>query len=349
LATGDRDLLVVEAMSDEAISTSEIEGELLNRESVQSSIRRQLGLAADQRRVQPAEHGISEMMVSLYREFAAPLDAATLFAWHRMITNGRNDLRDIGRYRTHAEAMQVVSGRAYEPTVHFEAPPSERVPEEMDVFIAWFNRTAPEGSEPLGVVARAALSHIYFESIHPFEDGNGRIGRAIAEKVVAQSLGQPSLTAIGATILAHRAEYYHALEAANKDTRITKWMAWFGGVALEAQLRTLAQVEFVIDKAKLLDQFRDRVNERQKAVLLRMLREGPSGFKGGLSAGNYMAIARTSAATAGRDLAELVSMGVFRRTGEKKYTRYHLPFPPQVVPRVAIEMDGTVVRQTADW
>jgi Fic family protein len=342
LAQDDRDQLVVEAMSNEALTTSEIEGEILNRDSVQSSIRRQLGLAADRRKLLPAEQGIGEMIVDLYRNFADPLDANTLFNWHRMVTSGRTDLRDIGRYRTHPEPMQVVSGRIYDPKVHFEAPPSDRVPEEMDRFIAWFNRTAPGGSDPLGVVTRAGLSHIFFESIHPFEDGNGRIGRAIAEKVIAQSLGQPSLTAIAATILAHRSDYYLALEAANKGNEVTNWLAWFAGIALEAQAMTLAQVEFLIQKTKLLDRSRDQLNERQRTVLLRVLREGPSGFKGGLSAGNYVAIAKTSPATAGRDLAEMVSIGALHRTGERRHTRYHLPFPLRPVPRVTIAEDGTI-------
>ncbi len=347
LGHNDRDLLIVESMSNEALTTSEIEGEILNRDSVQSSIRRQLGLAADHRRVLPAEQGIGEMMVDLFRNFAAPLDFSTLFNWHRMVTSGRTDLRDIGRYRTHPEPMQVVSGRVYDPKVHFEAPPSRSVPAEMDRFIAWFNRTAPGGSTPLGVIARAGLSHIYFESIHPFEDGNGRIGRAIAEKVIAQSLGQPSLTAIAATILAHRSDYYSALEAANKGNEVTDWLAWFAAIALEAQAMTLAQVEFLIEKTRLLDRLRDQLNERQKAVLLRVLREGPSGFKGGLSAGNYVAIARTSPATAGRDLSEMVSLGALYRTGEKRHTRYHLPFPLKPLPRITIAADGTILQSTA--
>jgi hypothetical protein len=344
LAGNDRDLLIVESMSNEALTTSEIEGEILNRESVQSSIRRQLGLAADHRKVLAAEQGIGEMMVDLYRTFDARLDADTLFNWHRMVTNGRTDLRDIGRYRTHREPMQVVSGRIHDPNVHFEAPPSDRVPEEMERFITWFNQSAPGGSSSMGVLTRAGLSHLYFESIHPFEDGNGRIGRAITEKVIAQSLGQPSLTAIAATILVRRSDYYLALEAANKGNEVTNWLAWFAGIALEAQALTLAQVEFLIEKAKLLDRFRDQLNERQKAVLLRVLREGPSGFKGGLSASNYVAIAKTSAATAGRDLADMVAMGLLHRTGERRYARYHLPFPLRPVPRITISEDGEIVR-----
>lgn len=343
LAGDDQLQHAVEAMSSEALTTSEIEGEILDRDSVQSSIRRELGLATDRRRIKPAEQGIGELVVDLYRHYAKPLDEPTLFAWQRMITSGRRDLRDIGRYRTHPEPMQVVSGRIDRPTVHFEAPPSDRVPSEMARFVEWFNSTGPGGKEPLPVLTRAGLSHLYFETIHPFEDGNGRVGRAIAEKALAQSLGQPSLTALAATILINRKSYYNALEAANKHNDATEWLAWFAGIALEAQQRTLHQVEFLIDKTKFLDQHRAVLNPRQTKVLIRMLNEGTEGFTGGLSARNYLTIAKTSTATASRDLAELVDRGILTRTGEKRGTRYHLPFPPRPVPRITIDPRGEIV------
>lgn len=343
LSDPDRENLLVESMSVEALTTSAIEGEILSRESVQSSIRRELGLAADKRRATPGERGVAQMTVHVYRNFAKPLNEETLFAWHQMVMSGRADLRDMGRYRTHAEPMQVVSGRMGRPKVHFEAPPSRRVPLEMSRFIKWFNRTTPGGSEPLPALTRAGAAHLYFESIHPFEDGNGRIGRAVAEKALAQGLGRPSLTALAATILARRSNYYDALAAANKSNEITRWLAWFAGITLEAQQRTLAQVEFLIDKTRFLDRFRDQLLPRQQAVLLRMLREGPEGFKGGLSAGKYMAIAKVSSATATRDLAELVEIGAIQRTGERKHARYHLAIPPRTVAPFLIDDTGNVV------
>jgi Fic family protein len=345
LDSEERDRLAVEAMSDEAVTTSEIEGEILDRESVQSSIRRQLGLISDGRRVKPAEQGIAEVMVDLFRHFDAPLEDATLCAWHRMVVHDRTDLRDVGRYRTHGDPMQVVSGRLDEPTVHFEAPPSATVGGEMHRYIEWFNRTAPEGKEPLPALTRAGIAHLYFESIHPFEDGNGRIGRAVAEKSLSQSLGRAALTALAAAILDKRRSYYKALEAANKRNEITDWLAWFAATGLEAQQRTLAQVEFLIDKAKLLGRLRGQMNTRQEIVLLRMLREGPSGFKGGLSAGNYATIAKSSPATATRDLAELVELGALARTGERRHTRYHLPIPLRPVPRISIDAAGEIVAE----
>src|SRR5205807_2260274 len=210
-------------------------------------------------------------------------------------------------YRTGDEPMEVVSGPIHAPRVHFEAPPAMKVPEEMTRFVDWFNRTAPTGTEHLPALTRVGIAHLYFESIHPFEDGNGRIGRAIAEKSLAQSLGQPTLTALVATILVRRKGYYEALEEANKRNEITGWLVWFAGTAIEAQRRTIALVEFLIGKAKLLDRLRGQLNERQQKALLRMFREGPEGFKGGLSAGNYSTITAASPATATRDLVDLIA------------------------------------------
>ncbi|MFG0283804.1 MAG: Fic family protein [Phycisphaerales bacterium JB039] len=343
-----RDQITVEAMTEEAHATSEIEGEILSRDSVQSSIRRQLGLAHDDRQASPAEQGVAEMMVALYRGAEPPLDHATICAWHTMLMRGRRDLRDIGRYRTHAEPMQVVSGPGYAPKVHFEAPPSSRVPAEMDAFLEWFNDSGPAGPAPLPALTRAGVAHLYFESIHPFEDGNGRLGRAISEKALAQGLGRPTLTALAATIPRRRRAYYAMLEAGNRRNEVTDWLAWFAGIALEAQQRTQAQVAFLIDKARLLERLGGSLNERQRKVLLRMLRAGPDGFKGGLSAGNYVAISRTSSATATRDLADLVAMGALQRTGERRYARYHLTIPTRPIGPIRIDGAGNIVGGAGD-
>jgi Fic family protein len=345
LGKDERDQLTIEAMSTEAITTSEIEGEILDRASVQSSLRKQLGIATDERRVRPAERGIAEMMVDLYRSFAEPLSEETLFRWHRMVMSGSRNLRDVGRYRTGAEPMQVVSGSVHEPSVHFEAPPSSRVSSEMKRFITWFVQTAPGGEETLPALTRAGMAHLYFESVHPFEDGNGRIGRAIAEKALAQSLGQPTLTALAATILARRKSYYEALEAANKENEITRWLMWFAGVAIEAQRRTIALVEFLIDKTKLLDRLKGQLNARQAKALLRMFREGPEGFKGGLSAGKYSTITGASPATTTRDLADLVEKGALLREGERRYARYRLSVPARPVRHVVLTDYGELAEQ----
>lgn len=343
LGEGDLQQLTVEAMSTEAVTTSEIEGEILDRASVQSSIRKQLGLSVEERRVRPAERGIAEMMVDLHRSFAEPLSAEMLFRWHKMIVAGRRDLRDVGRYRRGKQTMQVVSGAFHDPRVHFEAPPSAQVPAEMSRFYDWFAQTRGGGPQALPVLTRAGTAHLYFESIHPFEDGNGRVGRAIAEKSLSESLGHPALTSLAATILLRRKSYYEALEAANKGNEITNWLAWFAGIAIEAQCRTIALVEFLIDKTKLFDRLRGELNERQTKALLRMFREGPEGFRGGLNAGKYSTITGASPATATRDLSDLVSKQALTREGELRHARYRLSIPLRPVKQVAVDADGKLV------
>ncbi len=342
LGDDERNQLTVEAMSTEALMTSEIEGEILDRASVQSSIQKQLGLFADNRRVAPREQAAAEMMVGLYRSFSDPLSEEMIFGWHRMLMSGR-DINDVGRYRTGVEPTQVVSGATGAPKIHFEAPPSERVPDDMAGFINWFQRTAPGGTAPLPALTRAGTAHLYFESIHPFEDGNGRIGRAIAEKSLAQSLGRPTLIVLAATILSRRASYYKALEAASKQNEITHWLAWFAGTTIEAQHRTLALIEFLLGKTKLFDRLKGQLNERQQKALLRMFKEGPEGFKGGLSAGKYSAITGASPATATRDLADLTEKGALVRTGELRHARYSLSLPLQPVLPVTIAKNGELV------
>ena len=325
LGTEEIDHLQVEVLSNEAVTTSAIEGETLNRASVQSSLLRQLGLgSADQRRVPPAERGISEMLVDLCRSFGRPLSDEMLFGWHRMVTSGRGDIADAGKYRTSKEPMQIVSGSIGARTVHFEAPPSKQIPAQMKRFLAWFDRSAPGKKEPLAAITRAGIAHVYFESIHPFEDGNGRIGRAIAEKAIAESFPQPVLVSLATTILPHQKDYYRALERASQTMDITKWLVWFAQMALEAQQRSLAQVEFILAKAKLLDRLHGQINGRQEKALLRMFREGPEGFKGGLSAGNYSTITGAPSATTTRDLADLTEKGALVRTGERRHARYAL-------------------------
>jgi Fic family protein len=345
LGDEERNRLTVVAMSSEAVTTSEIEGEILDRASVQSSIQRQLGLTADDRKVGPAERGVSEMMVGLYKTYSEPLSHEMLFVWHKMLMSGRKDLKDLGRYRTGTEPMQVVSGRTGSPKIHFEAPPSKKVPSEMAQFVAWFNRSAPNGAEPLPALTRAGVAHLYFESIHPFEDGNGRIGRALAEKSLAQSLSQPSLIALAATIMARRSRYYAALEAANKANEITEWLAWFAGTTIEAQRRTIALIEFLIDKTKLLDRLGGELNDRQRKALMRMFKEGPDGFKGGLSAGKYASITGASPATTTRDLVDLTEKGALIREGERRHARYRLSVPLWPVPRISLNEHGELVEE----
>ncbi len=318
----ERNLLRVEIIGDEALKTSEIEGEYLDRESLQSSLRRHFGLQTDELRVSPAEEGIADLMVDLYNTYEERLSHETLYRWHKMLTLGRTDLKCVGCYREHGVA--VVSGHLHRRRIHFEAPPPERVKREMDGFIRWFNRSAPGAEAPLLALTRAGTAHLYFECIHPFEDGNGRIGRAVSEKALAQSLGHPTLIALATVISRNRNAYYGALGEANTKNEITGWLSYFADTVLKALVYTRTYVEFLIGKAKLLEHLRGKMNPRQEKCLLRMFEEGLEGFSGGLSAENYISITKATRPTATRDLSDLVAKGALARTGERKSTRYHL-------------------------
>ncbi|MCQ8185812.1 Fic family protein [Parvularcula maris] len=323
LSPGDQETITVSLMSMEALDTSSIEGETLDRESVQSSIQRALGLKASKSSHRPAEAGIAEMMVDLFRSIEAPLTDQKLFHWHETMFQGRSDIA-LGRYRKSQEPMQIISGPSYAPKVHFEAPPSTAVPREMKTFLKWFNETCPDGPNSLPTIKRAALAHLWFESIHPFEDGNGRLGRAISEKALAQGRTEPVVTSLAGTLLEHQKDYYRELQLTNHDLDVSRWVAWFADRVLEAQQTSLQHIEFLVSKTKLLDRLRGQLNPRQEKVLLRMFAEGPSGFKGGLSAKNYITITGTTTATTTRDLSDLVQKGALRREGERKATRYYL-------------------------
>jgi Fic family protein len=324
LDEGEKTALKIELMSEEALKTSEIEGEFLNRESLQSSIRHQFGLSTEHGRIPPAEQGVAEMTVGVYESWSKRLSNETLFKWQAMLVQGPHDLHDVGCFRTTIHPLQVVSGHVGKRKVHFEAPPSDRMSQEMDVFIQWFNQTAPNGEQPLSALIRSGIAHLYFVCIHPFEDGNGRVGRAISEKALSQNLGQPTLIALARTIEAKRKDYYAALERANRKLDITEWLHYFAETILEAQAYTIRCVEFLIEKARFFDRLGDQLNARQHKVLARMFSEGLEGFQGGLSADNYISIAKTSASTATRDLKDLVEKGALIRTGELKHTRYYL-------------------------
>lgn len=264
------------------------------------------------------------MMVDLYRSFADPLSDDVMFRWHRMLMGEDRSINAIGGYRTHADPMQVVSGADYKRKVHFEAPPSKQVPADMKAFIKWFNDSSPNGKHPLDPLTRAGIAHLYFVSIHPFEDGNGRIARALAEKALAQGIGQPTLIALAYTIQRKRKDYYAALERNNKNCEIDDWLAYFANTILEAQATTMRRAEFCLAKGKFYERMRGKLNERQDKAVARMFREGIDGFKGGMSADKYITITGASRATATRDLQDLVAQGAFTRTGERRHTRYHL-------------------------
>lgn len=319
LSDEDHDQIRVQLLSDEALRTSRIEGEILDRESLQSSLQREFGLKTDARRASPAERGVSELLVDGYRRFDEPLTLERLLTWHETLMQGRRDI-EIGAFRAGGDPMQVVSGPLHAPKVHYEAPPAVQVPGMMQGFIDWWEGAG--GALPC--LARSSVAHLYFESIHPFEDGNGRIGRAISELAVSQALGQPVVLSLSRAIESNRNAYYDGLARASRSLQIGEWVEYFSRTILEAQELSMRSVEFLIQKTRFLDRFGSRLNARQELALLRMFREGIDGFRGGLSAANYRAITKTTTATTTRDLAALVELGALRRAGERKHTRYHL-------------------------
>ena len=221
-----------------------------------------------------------------------------------------------GAWRTHKEPMQVVSGVLGKEKIHYEAPPSERVPQEMDEFIVWFNDTAPGGNKEIQKApVRAALAHLYFETIHPFEDGNGRIGRAIAEKALSQGIGRPVLLSLSRTIEAGKNDYYEALQQAQRSNRVTSWINYFVKTVLTAQIEAEKQIDFTLRKVKFFNKYKENLNERQLTVIKRMLEEGAKGFEGGMNASKYVSIAKTSKATATRDMQDLLEKGAFKLFG----------------------------------
>ncbi|TVQ66480.1 MAG: Fic family protein, partial [Balneolaceae bacterium] len=318
---------VIDMMVAEAITTSRIEGEFLSRSDVLSSIRKNLGLHSETESIKDRRAvGAAELMIDVRRTWREPLTNEKLFSWHRMLLKGTEGLT-LGAWRTHKEPMQVVSGAFGKETVHYEAPPSSLVPQEMQRFIAWFNDSAPEGRNGIREAPiRSAIAHLYFETIHPFEDGNGRIGRAIAEKALSQGMGRPALLSLSDAIESQKRDYYDALEQAQRSNEVTEWIRYFVRTILDAQSRAEEQIDFTLQKAKFFDRFRDRLNERQRKVINRMLDEGTDGFEGGMNARKYIGITKTSKATATRDMQYLMEIGAFRRSGKAggRSTRYQV-------------------------
>jgi Fic family protein len=309
--------VIVDIILAEAIKTSEIEGEFPNRKDVLSSIRKNLGLHISPEHIKDKSAvGLGELMINVRKTFKEPLTKEKLLEWHRMLL-GQNKRIEVGQWRTHEDPMQVISGARGKEKIHYEAPPSSQVPGEMKEFIRWFNDTAPgEKNEIKKAPVRAAVAHLYFETIHPFEDGNGRIGRAIAEKALSQTIGRPVVLSLSRTIEANKNEYYEALEKAQRSNEITKWMKYFVYTALAAQTEAEEQIDFTLKKTKFFDRFKDQLNERQLTVIKRMLEEGPKGFEGGMNARKYIGITKTSKATATRDMQQLMEIGAFVLAGK---------------------------------
>ena len=309
--------VIVNIILVEAIKTSAIEGEYPNRKDVLSSIRKNLGLHYSPEHIKDkSAAGLGELMIDVGKTFKEPLTEEKLFAWHKMLLQENKNV-EAGQWRTHIEPMQVISGAMGKEKVHYEAPPSSKVPNEMKRFIQWFNETGPGGKQEIKKApVRSAIAHLYFETIHPFEDGNGRIGRAIAEKALSQTIGHPVVLSLSRTIEAKMNIYYSSLERAQQSNETTPWVEYFVRTALDAQIEAETEIDFTLKKTRFFDRFRDQLNDRQLAVIKRMLEEGTKGFGGGMNAKKYIGIAKTSKATATRDMQHLLGIGAFVLAGK---------------------------------
>lgn len=330
----------IDLMVSEAIHTSQIEGELLDREDVRSSLMNYLGLSSPPMRVHdPRAEGVAALMIEVRKSASVKLTENKLLYWHKLVLPPQDDrifkqAIQIGQWRDSNEPMQIVSGPIGYEKVHYEAPPSTRVPVEMDRFLNWYRETGPIEGTPekrLPGPIRAALAHLWFESIHPFEDGNGRIGRAIAEHALSQDLARPVLLSLSTIIDQDRKQYYEKLHQASRpEMDVTPWVNWFCNAVLKAQNNAIQNIEFVLQKARFWDEHRHKLlNARQVKVINKMFAAGVEGFVHGMSAKKYMSIAGCSKATATRDLSDLVSKGCFvQLEGGGRNARYGFVKPP---------------------
>ena len=315
-------------LTDEAVMTAAIEGEILDRESVRSSVARKLGLPTVG--LPPtARHvdGLVEMIVDATQRFDEPLTEERLRGWNAaLFPTGYSGMLQIivGDCRTSDEPMRVISGPVGRETVHFEAPPAARVPGEMARFLEWY----AADPDPEDGLLRAGLAHFWFVTIHPFEDGNGRLARAIADMTLARDEGTPlRLYSMSAQIRTEQDAYYDILEQTQRgDGELTGWLTWFAGCLDRAVTNSEARLDLVLTKARFWQDHTDvNLSERQHKVVNRMLDAGPGGFEGGLTTRKYVSMTRTSRATAQREIANMVAKGLLvRRPGGGRSTSYEI-------------------------
>ncbi len=317
----------------EAIATAQIEGETLQVNSVRASAARRLGLTPAGRVPRDARtEATLDIVEAAIARWHEPLAEERLLDWHAaLFPNGRSGITRIitGAYRVHEDPMQIVTPRLGKPdTVHYEAPASRDVPAQMKALLEWFEegRVHPK----IDGIVRSAIVHLWFETIHPFEDGNGRIGRALSDLALAQDLrSNQRLFSMSQQLWLDRAGYYNQLQAASAQggMDVTPWVCWFVGCVEKACLATLTQIQAAGAKAGFwagLDAAHPQLTPSQRKVLNKLYDAGPDGFLGGMSTEKYVAIAGVSRATAYRELTEMVELGVLARTGQGRGTRYAL-------------------------
>lgn len=300
---------VLQTLTLEVLKSNEIEGEILNAEQVRSSIARRLGM--DIGALMPTDRhveGVVDMLLDATQHYSETLTEERLFGWHAaLFPTGRSGMYKItvGNWRDMANGpMQVVSGPLGRETVHFEAPSSERIPEEMTRFIHWFN-----SPDTMDEVIKAAMAHLWFVTIHPFDDGNGRIARSIADMQLARSDGSSQrFYSMSAQIRLERKGYYHILEKTQRgDMDITEWLYWFLACLDRALSATDNILTSVLIKARYWKLFSEKhINERQKLMLNKLL----DGFEGKLNTSKWAKITKTSTDTALRDIQNLVDQGI---------------------------------------
>jgi Fic family protein len=315
---------VLETLTSDVLKSSEIEGERLNAEQVRSSIARKLGV--DIGALKPADRnveGVVEMMLDATRGYDQPLTASRLFGWQAsLFPTGHSGLRKIktGRWRDDGTGpMQVVSGPMHREKVHFEAPAARRLPEETKMFLKWFNSITHGDA-----VMKAALAHLWFVTLHPFDDGNGRMARAIADMALARSEGSPQrFYSMSAQIRQERSAYYDILEQTQRGTMdVTAWMDWFLGCLGRAIDGAQMALKGVLGKARFWETFAAMpLNDRQRKVVNCLL----DGFEGKLTTSKYAKLTKCSQDTALRDILSLVDRGMLiRGDGGGRSTSYAL-------------------------
>jgi len=306
---------VLQTLTADVLKSSEIEGERLKAEQVRSSIARRLGMDVGALKATDRDvEGVVEMMLDATQNYAEPLDEKRLFAWHAsLFPTGRSGMSKIivGGWRDDAEGpMQVVSGTYGRERVHYQAPAAAQLPDEMAAFLSWF-----ESDKAVDPVLAAGIAHLWFVTVHPFEDGNGRIARAIADMALARSESSPQrFYSMSTRIRQERKAYYEILERTQKGTMdITPWMSWFLGCLGRAIDDAQGTLGSVLAKARFWERARNvALNVRQRLVLNRLL----DGFEGKLTTSKYAKIARCSQDTALRDILPLVESGILVRNPE---------------------------------
>jgi Fic family protein len=314
---------LIRFMISEAATTSEIEGEFLSRQDLMSSIKNNLGVNTKTETIKDKRAiSISNLLVAVRNSYDQKLTETVIKQWHSLLFENSKTIK-AGKWRSSQEQMQVVSGAYGKETVHYEAPPSYRVPVEMKQFVHWYN-TFKIIENPIDALIKTAIAHLYFESIHPFEDGNGRIGRAIAEKCLAQSLNRPVLLSLSTVIEKNKKQYYAALKESQTSLEITKWILYFADVIAQAQTEAFESVRFSLQKTIFFDKYKNELNEREMKAIKKMLDTGIKGFEGGMTAKKYMSINQTSKATATRDLQHLSNIGVLSAQSGGRSLHYKL-------------------------